>query len=63
MLVWRHRQKNSYGALFKPGKRHQCYKENEEGFVFWDVFPEADYPASRSIDTFNEKKWNKNCDV
>ena len=31
---------------------------------FWDAFavPETDYPASRSIKPFDEKKWNKNCD-
>ena len=39
-----------------------CYKENEAVFVFWDAVPEADYPASHSIDPFDENKWNKNCD-
>ena len=29
---------------------------------FWDAVPEADYPTSRSIEPFDEKKWNKNRD-
>ena len=44
-----------------PGKCHQYYKENESSF-FWDAVPEADYPTSRSIEPFDEKKWNNNCD-
>ena len=45
-----------------PGKCHKCYKENKAAFVFWDASPEADYPTSRSIDPFDEKEWNNNCD-
>ena len=29
---------------------------------FRGAVSEAEYPVSRSIDTFNEKKWKKNCD-
>ena len=46
----------------KLGKHHQCYKENESAFVFFYAVPEADYSASRSIEPFDEKKWNNNCD-
>ena len=52
----------SDGTWVNPGKRHQRYKENEAEFVFLDSVPEADYPASRSIETFDENKWNNNCD-
>ena len=52
----------SDGTWVNPGKRCQCYKENETAFVFWDAVPEAEYPVSRSIEAFDEKKWNKNCD-
>ena len=52
----------SDGIWFNPGKRHQCYKENKASFIFWDVVPEADYPTSRSIEPFDEKKRNKNRD-
>ena len=34
----------------------------KQHFFFWDAVPEADYPASRSIEPFDGKKWNKNCD-
>ena len=52
----------SDGTWVNPGKRRQCYKENEAEFVFWDAVPEADFPASCSIEPFDEKKWNKNRD-
>ena len=52
----------SDGTWVNPGNHHQCYKGNEEEFVFWDAVPEVDYPASRSIEPFHENKWNKNCD-
>ena len=52
----------SDGTWVKPGKLRQFYKENEAAFVFWDSVTEADYPASHSIDPFDENKWNKNCD-
>ena len=48
-------------ACVNPGNRRQYYKENEAAFVFWDAVLEADYPASRSIEPFDEKKWNNNC--
>ena len=50
------------GTWVKPGKRRKCFKENKASFVFWDAVPEADYPASHSIEPFDEKKRNKNCD-
>ena len=52
----------SDGTWVKPGKRCKCYKEKKAAFSFWDAFTEADYPASRLIETFDEKKWNTNCD-
>ena len=30
---------------------------------FGGAVPEADYPESRSIEPFDEKKWNNNCYV
>ena len=50
------------GTWVNPGKLRQCYKENEASFVFWGAVTEAAYPELRSIEPFDEKKWNKNCD-
>ena len=52
----------SDGIWVKPGKCRQYYKKNEAVFVFWDAVPEADYPASRSINPFDKNKWNKSFD-
>ena len=49
------------GTCIKPGNRRQHYKENEAVFMFWDAVLQADYPATRSIEPFSEKKWNNNC--
>ena len=45
----------------KPGCRRKCYKTHEAAFVHWDAVPEADLPSTRSIEPFDEKKWNGNC--
>ena len=52
----------SDGTWVKPGKLPQCYKENKASFFFWGAVPETDYPASYSIEPFDENKWNKNRD-
>ena len=52
----------SDGTWVNMGKRHHFYKENEAAFVFWSAVPEADYPASCSIESIDENKWNNNCD-
>ena len=46
----------------KPVKCCQYYKENEAAFVFLNAVPEVDYPASRLIELFDEKNWNRNYD-
>ena len=51
----------SDGTWATPGKHCQCYKEIKAAFVFWGAVPESDYPASRLIETFDGKKWSKNC--
>ena len=45
----------------KVGNYQQCYKPNEAALVYWDAVPEANYPASRSIEPFDEMKWDKSC--
>ena len=35
--------------------------KNPKQLFFWDAVTEADYPASRSIESSDEKKWNNNC--
>ena len=45
----------SDGTWENPGKRCQCYEENETAFVFYDAVPEADYHTSRSIDPFDKR--------
>ena len=37
-------------------------KKKTKQNIFWDSFPEVDYPISFSIEPFDEKKWNKNYD-
>ena len=72
-LVWEAKIKELYwcGGVVKnviddicvnTGKFRQCYKENEAAFVFWGAVPEADFPVSRTIELFDEKKWNNNFD-
>ena len=47
-------------TLINPGKRRQCYKEREAVEVFWGAIPEYNMEASRSIEPFNSRLWNKN---
>ena len=45
----------------QDGESSLTLQKNEAEFVFWDSVLEADYPATRSIEPFSEKKWNNNC--
>ena len=45
----------------QDGESSLTLQKNEAEFVFWDSVLEADYPATRSIEPFDEKKWNTNC--
>ena len=48
------------GTCINPGNRRQCYKEGEAVKLFWDAIPECNMEASRSIESFNSRLWNKN---
>ena len=48
------------GTWIKAGNRRQCYKEGEATEVFWDAIPECNMEASRSIEPFHSRLWNKN---
>ena len=48
------------GTWKNPGKRGECYKEGEAAEVFWGAIPECNMEASRSIEPFNSRLWNKN---
>ena len=36
-----------------------CFKAGEAAEVLWDVVPEVNYPASKSITEFKPNLWNK----
>ena len=44
------------------GVRMKCYPQIEAAYVLWDPVPEANYPACKSIEVFQENKWNKVCE-
>ena len=48
------------GTCINSGKRGQCYKEGEAAKVFWDAIPEYNMEASRYIEPFHSRLWNKN---
>ena len=47
------------GAWIKSKKRRQCYKKGKGAEVFWDAIHECNMEASRSIETFHSRLWNK----
>ena len=48
--------------MSQAGEVPSMLQRKRSSIFLGDAVPEADYPASRSIEPFDENKWNKNFD-